>query len=100
MRKGLLKESKLNSVLKDDEEFLKHGESQERERRGDGNKEKCSGLRLGGWAETGRLGCEKIREPQECNEAGEQCEGVSREKIRKRSVLTLCIFILKSFESH
>lgn len=40
--------SKLNSVLKDDEEFLKYSESQERERRGDGNKEKCSGLRLGG----------------------------------------------------
>lgn len=48
VRKELLKESKLNSVLKDDEEFLKYGESQERERRGDGNKEKCSGLRLGG----------------------------------------------------
>ena len=48
MRKGLLKESKLNSVWKDDEEFLKRGESQEGERRGDGNKEKCSGLRLGG----------------------------------------------------
>ena len=45
----MLKESKLNSVLKDDEELLKHGESQERERRGDGNKEKCSGLRLGGY---------------------------------------------------
>ena len=31
VRKKLLKESKLNSVLKDDEEFLKYGESQERE---------------------------------------------------------------------
>ena len=47
-RKGLLKESKLNSVWKDDVEFLKRGESQEGERRGDGNKEKCSRLRLGG----------------------------------------------------
>lgn len=46
MRKGLLKESKLNSVWKDDGEFLKRGESQEGERRGDGNQEKCSGLRL------------------------------------------------------
>lgn len=48
VRKGLLKESKRNSVWKDDEEFLKCGESQEGERRGDGNKEKCSGLRVGG----------------------------------------------------
>ena len=31
VRKKLLKESKLNSVLKDDEEFLRYGESQERE---------------------------------------------------------------------
>lgn len=57
--------SKLNSVLKDDEEFLKYGESQEREKRGRQQRKVF-------WAETGRLGRGKVREPQDCQKAGEQ----------------------------